>query len=73
MAFAARRYPRLGISYYPYLFRDAEHLLAYSRSAVFGEIAEGFRARTGVAIIAYIYYGTRHVSAQRPFADCAGM
>src|SRR6185369_17287148 len=29
VAFAARRFPRLGISYYPYLFRDAAHLLAY--------------------------------------------
>jgi tripartite ATP-independent transporter DctP family solute receptor len=73
VAFAARRFPRLGISYYPYLFRDAEHLLAYARSDVFREIAEGFRAQTGVAILAYIYYGTRHTSAQRPFTDCAGM
>ncbi|HTV25446.1 MAG TPA: DctP family TRAP transporter solute-binding subunit [Polyangiaceae bacterium] len=73
VAFAARRYPRLGISYYPYLFRDAAHLLAYSKSDVFREIAEGFRQKTGIAILAYIYYGTRHVSAQQPFADCTGM
>lgn len=73
VAFAARRYPRLGISYYPYLFRDASHLLSYAQSEVFREIAGGFRAKTGVAILAYIYYGTRHVSAQRAFADCSGM
>jgi tripartite ATP-independent transporter DctP family solute receptor len=73
VAFAARRYPRLGISYYPYLFRDAAHLLAYANSDVFHEISEGFRARTGIAMLAYTYYGTRHVSAQRAFEDCAGM
>ena len=73
VAFPARRYPRLGIAYYPYLFRDASHLLTYSRSDVFAEIAEGFRAQTGVALVSYAYYGTRHVSARRPFVDCAGM
>jgi tripartite ATP-independent transporter DctP family solute receptor len=73
VAFAARRYPRLGISYYPFLFRDADHLLAYAKSDVFREIAEGFRQKTGIAILAYTYYGTRHMSAQRPFTDCAGM
>ena len=73
VAFPARRYPRLGIAYYPYLFRDESHLLAYSRSLVFAELAESFRRETGVALVAYAYYGTRHVSARRPFRDCAGM
>lgn len=73
VAFAARRYPRLGIAYYPYLFRDAQHLLAYAESDVFREIAEGFRAATGIALVSYMYYGTRHTSAARPFFDCAGM
>jgi len=71
VAFPARRYPRLGISYYPYLFRDAAHLLAYGRSEVFAEIAEGFRAATGVALVSYAYYGTRHVSSQR--AGCPSL
>ncbi|MEY2931672.1 MAG: Sialic acid-binding periplasmic protein SiaP precursor [Pseudomonadota bacterium] len=73
VAFAARSFPRLGIAYYPYLFRDVEHLMAYSRSAVFQELTEGFRAKTGVQILAYMYYGARHVTAQKPFSDCAGM
>src|ERR687889_734034 len=29
-SFAARSYPRLGVAYYPFIFRDGEHLLAYS-------------------------------------------
>ena len=44
-SFAARNYPRLGIAYYPFIFRDADHLLAYSKSAVFTEMVEGYRAR----------------------------
>jgi tripartite ATP-independent transporter DctP family solute receptor len=72
-SFAARSYPRLGIAYYPFIFRDADHLVAYSKSEVFKEIADGFRAKTGIQILAYTYYGARHTTAQRPFKDCAGM
>ena len=72
-SFAARSYPRLGIAYYPFIFRDADHLLAYSKSAVFKEMVEGFRAKTGIQILAYTYYGARHTTAQKPFNDCAGM
>ena len=39
-SFAARSYPRLGIAYYPFIFRDADHLLAYSKSPVFAEMVE---------------------------------
>ena len=72
-SFAARSYPRLGIAYYPFIFRDADHLLAYSKSAVFKEMVEGFRAKTGIQILAYTYYGARHTTSQKPFTDCAGM
>ena len=72
-SFAARSYPRLGIAYYPFIFRDADHLLAYSKSPVFKEIVDGFRDKTGIQILAYTYYGARHTTAQKPFTDCAGM
>lgn len=72
-SFAARSFPRLGIAYYPFIFRDADHLLAYSKSAVFKEMVEGFRAKTGIQILAYTYYGARHTTSQKPFNDCAGM
>ena len=72
-SFAARSYPRLGIAYYPFIFRDADHLLAYSKSAVFGEMVNEFRAKTGIQILAYTYYGARQTTSQRPFTDCAGM
>ena len=72
-SFAARSYPRLGIAYYPFIFRDGDHLLAYSKSAVFKEMIDGFRDKTGIQILAYTYYGARHPPAQKAFTDCAGM
>jgi tripartite ATP-independent transporter DctP family solute receptor len=72
-SFAARSYPRLGIAYYPFIFRDGEHLLAYSKSDVFKEMIDGFREKTGIQILAYTYYGARQTTSQKPFTDCAGM
>ena len=72
-SFAARSYPRLGIAYYPFIFRDGEHMLAYSKSDIFKEISDGFRAQTGIQITAYTYYGARHTTSNKEFKDCAGM
>ena len=72
-SFAARSYPRLGIAYYPFIFRDGDHLIAYSKSPIFAEITEEFRKKTGIQILAYTYYGARQTTAQKPFTDCAGM
>jgi hypothetical protein len=55
----------MGIAYYPFIFRDADHLLAYSKSAVFKEMIDGYRAKTGIQILAYTYYGARHTTAQK--------
>ena len=72
-SFAARTYPRLGIAYYPFIFRDGDHLIAYSKSPVFKEMTDEFRAKTGIQITAYTYYGARHTTAQKPFTNCEGM
>jgi tripartite ATP-independent transporter DctP family solute receptor len=72
-SFAARTYPRLGIAYYPFIFRDGDHLLAYSKSPVFQSMVDEFRKKTGIQITAYTYYGARHTTSQRAFKDCAGM
>lgn len=72
-SFAARTYPRLGIAYYPFIFRDADHLLAYSKSDVFKEMVAGFQQKTGIQMLAYTYYGARHTTSQKAFTDCAGM
>ncbi|MEY4268344.1 MAG: Sialic acid-binding periplasmic protein SiaP precursor [Pseudomonadota bacterium] len=72
-SFAARSYPRFGIAYYPFIFRDGDHLLAYARSAVFKEMVDEFRAKTGIQVTAYTYYGARHTTAQKAFTNCDGM
>ena len=72
-SFAARSYPRIGIAYYPFIFRDADHLIAYSKSPVFADMVEEFRKKTGIQITAYTYYGARQTTSNRPFTDCAGM
>ncbi len=72
-SFAARTYPRFGIAYYPFIFRDGDHLLAYAKSPVFQEMVNEFRARTGIQVTAYTYYGARHTTAQKAFTNCAAM
>jgi tripartite ATP-independent transporter DctP family solute receptor len=72
-SFAARNYPRLGIAYYPFIFRDGDHLLAYAKSPVFKEMVDGYREKTGIQILAYTYYGARHTTANKPILDCAAM
>jgi len=72
-SFAARSYPRFGIAYYPFIFRDGDHLLAYAKSAVFKEMVDEFRAKTGIQVTAYTYYGARHTTAQKAFTNCDGM
>lgn len=73
LSFAARSYPRIGVGYYPYIFRDGDHLLRYAESDVFKELADGYRQKTGVQITAVTYYGARHTTTNKPFTDCAGM
>ena len=72
-SYAMRSYPRIGIAYYPFIFRDADHMLAYSKSPVFQEMVDGYRGKTGIQITAMTYYGARQTSSNRPFTDCAGM
>lgn len=72
-SFAARSYPRLGISYYPFIFRDGDHLVAYAKSPVFKSMAEDYRKKTGIHMTAYTYYGARHTTSQKAFTNCAGM
>ncbi|MBN8748151.1 Sialic acid-binding periplasmic protein SiaP [Xylophilus ampelinus] len=67
-SFAGRSYPPLAVSYFPFIFRDAEHQLKYAKSDVFKELAKGYDDKTGNHITALNYYGARHVtsSAAKP-------
>ncbi len=72
-SFAAKAFPRIGVTYYPYTFRGPEHLLAYTRSDIYKELTAGYEQKTGNEIVATTYYGTRHTTSNRPITKCADM
>lgn len=67
-SFAGNSYKPLAVTYFPFIFRDAEHLLKYAKSDVFTELAKGYDDKTSNHITALTYYGARHVtsSAAKP-------
>jgi len=65
-SFAARSYQPLAISYFPFIFRDAEHQFKYAKSDVFKDLASGYDKASGNHITAMTYYGARHVTSNRP-------
>lgn len=67
-SFAARSYQPLAISYFPFIFRDAEHQFKYAKSDVFKDLASGYDKASGNHITAMTYYGARHVTSNRPIA-----
>ncbi len=72
-SFAAREYPPIGVTYFPYIFRDPSHLIAYTKSDVFKRLAEGYEKASGNHITAVTYYGTRHTTSNKPITKCADM
>jgi TRAP-type C4-dicarboxylate transport system substrate-binding protein len=72
-SFAARSFAPLGVTYYPFTFRDADHLLAYTKSDIFKELTKGYEDKTGHKITAVTYYGIRHTSSNKAFKTCAEM
>ena len=72
-SFSARSFPRIGVGYYPYTFRDSDHLLKYAKSDVFKELADGYQQKTGIHTVAVTYYGARHSTSNKPFKTCDEM
>ncbi|MGZ5215650.1 MAG: sialic acid TRAP transporter substrate-binding protein SiaP [Caldimonas sp.] len=62
-SFAGRSYPPLAVSYFPFIFRDSEHLLKYAKSDVFKELTKGYDDKTGNHVTALTYYGARDVTS----------
>jgi len=73
LSFDARAMPRIGVGYYPYTFRDGDHLIAYSKSPAFAQMTDEYRNKTGIQITAITYYGIRQTTSNKDFNDCAGM
>ena len=72
-SFAAKDFPPIGVGYYPFTFRDANHLLGYAKSDIFKELAKGYEDKTANHITSVNYYGTRHTSSNRAIVHCADM
>lgn len=72
-SFAAKAYPRIGVTYYPYTFRGVDHLLAYTKSDIYKDLTAGYAEKSGHHIVATTYYGTRHTTSNRPITKCEDM
>jgi tripartite ATP-independent transporter DctP family solute receptor len=72
-SFAARDYKPIGVTYFPYIFRGPEHLIAYTKSDVFKRLAAGYETKSGNHIAAVSYYGTRQTTSNKPIAKCSDM
>jgi len=72
-SFAAREYAPIGVTYFPYTFRDPAHLIAYTKSDIFKRLSQGYEDASGNHITAVTYYGTRHTTSNKPITRCADM
>jgi tripartite ATP-independent transporter DctP family solute receptor len=64
--FTGRTYGPMAIGGAPYMFRDFAHWKAFTTSPLFGELAEGYRQKSGGnKIVAITYYGERHVTSNK--------
>ena len=72
-SFAARDFKPIGVTYFPYIFRDPSHLIAYTKSDVFKRLANGYEDKTGNVITAVSYYGTRQTTSNTAVEKCADM
>lgn len=73
-SFGASSFPRMAVGYYPFTFRDFDHVMKYAKSDIFMELAEGYKKATnGNTITAMTYYGVRHSSSNKPFKNCDEM
>ena len=72
-SFAARDFKPIGVTYFPYIFRNPEHLIAYTKSDIFKRLAKGYEDKTGNVIAAVSYYGTRHTTSNKPIEKCSDL
>lgn len=69
MAMLAAQYPPLALSHYPFAFQDIEHARKYLDSALLAELMEGYHQATGHTMLAGVYYGARHVTANKALTE----
>lgn len=62
---AGRDYSRIGISGYPFIFQDTDHVRRYLASPLFQEILDGYQAKTGNHMVTAVYYGARNLTSNK--------
>ncbi|MBU2869722.1 sialic acid TRAP transporter substrate-binding protein SiaP [Colwellia sp. E2M01] len=66
-SFAGQTYPPMTLSELPYIFRDYQHWQNFNKSALFDDIALGYKnASMGNQVVGNNYYGQRHVTSSKP-------
>lgn len=73
LAFLGQSYGPISISDYPFTLRSYDHWKAYIASDLFRELAEEYKKVSGNSIATVTYYGTRHVTANRPILQPSDM
>lgn len=69
MAMLAAQYPPLALSHYPFAFQDIEHARKYLNSTLLAELMDGYHQATGHTMLAGVYYGARHVTANKALTE----
>lgn len=64
--FAGTRYGPMAIGSAPFVFEDFAHWEAYRESELFQDLAQGYRDATDDDVLALVYFGERHMTANRP-------
>ena len=73
LAYAALAYEPLTITDYPFTLRDYDHWRQYTQSDLFAELSREYSDITETEIVGFTYYGTRHVTSNRPILKPADM
>ncbi|MBJ7539371.1 sialic acid TRAP transporter substrate-binding protein SiaP [Marinomonas transparens] len=71
--FAGQAYAPMKISSFPFVIRDYNHWKAYRDSTLFQEISAGYEKATGHDVASFTYYGSRHVTSNKPINTPADM
>ncbi|WP_193091063.1 sialic acid TRAP transporter substrate-binding protein SiaP [Halomonas colorata] len=75
-AFLGSIVPDLSVTSAPYVFRDMDHFASFTQSDVMENLANQYHEETGNHILSVWYYGTRHLTANKPVhtpEDARGM
>jgi tripartite ATP-independent transporter DctP family solute receptor len=72
-SFQAQLSKPLGVTYFPFAFRDFDHVQAYAKSPLYRRLADGYEKASGNHIVSLTYAAERHVTSNKLVATPADM